>query len=176
MHTINTNWSGPHLEAGSPVSYSPITDCLPDLIQWGLPEALRPMKCQLTSKDYMLLERHLTRPSPARTISPLALALIRTKLAESQLVMPDDVAPEVATGNSRIVFSLDGRPDETRVLIHSEGHATTGLSLSVTTLLGATLLGLHSGQQVPLLRADGSLGQVLLREVAYQPEAQRDNA
>ncbi|WP_022729233.1 nucleoside-diphosphate kinase [Fodinicurvata sediminis] len=133
------------------------------------------MKCQITSKDYMLLERHLTRPDLVQAISSLALALIRAKLSDAQLVMPDDISPDIATGSSRIAFSIDGRPEETRVLLHSESHVTTGLGLSVTSLLGATLLGLRSGQEVPLLRADGRLGRVALHRVAYQPEAQHED-
>jgi hypothetical protein len=39
------------------------------------------------------------------------------------------------------------------------------------TLPGATLLGMRAGQSAPLLRADGTIGQVVLKDVAFQPEA-----
>jgi regulator of nucleoside diphosphate kinase len=140
-------------------------------------EALRPLCCCLTAKDYTLLEGHLIKSREIGSgIYRLLGPLIRAKLADASIVLTDDVDFDVATGNSRVVFSADAGADESRVLVHWDEHYVVGLSLPIDTLLGTTLLGMRAGQRAPLLRADGTIGTVLLRSVAYQPEAARRRA
>lgn len=129
----------------------------------------------LTSRDYTLLEGHLYRLGEDGP-QPLLARLIRTRLSHARVVLTGDVDADVATGDSRVVISVDGRPDESRLLVHWDDSRVTGDTLRVATLLGVTVLGMRAGQEARLLRADGSLGRVLLREVAFQPEAFRRRA
>jgi regulator of nucleoside diphosphate kinase len=92
-------------------------------------------------------------------------------LADASVVPSDAVDDDVATINSRLVYVVDGYRSDSRVLVNCENDLAVGFNLPVTTLLGATLLGMRSGQRAALLREDGSIGQVLLKRVAYQPQA-----
>lgn len=139
-------------------------------------ETMRPVTSRLTSRDYTLLEAHLWRLLESDTASPidrLLARLIRTKLADAAVVLSDDIEPLVATGNSRIRFSIDDRPAESRLLAHWDSQASVDSLLPIPTFAGVTLLGMAAGQRAPLLRADGSIGAVQLVAVTYQPEAAR---
>jgi regulator of nucleoside diphosphate kinase len=94
-------------------------------------------------------------------------------LADASVVPSDAVDDDVATINSRLVYVVDGYRRDSRVLVNCENDLAVGFNLPVTTLLGATLLGMRSGQRAALLREDGRVGHVLLKRVAYQPQATR---
>lgn len=137
-------------------------------------EMLRPIKCQLTSRDYVLLEGHLLKLLAGQDPADgLLLRLIRTKLADTGIVLSNDIAPDVATGDSRLVYSIDGDTGKTGVLRHWAHEHDGPDAVPVLSRLGITMLGMKANQQVPLLREDGSLGQVALIKVAFQPEAAR---
>lgn len=141
---------------------------------WLRLEALRPLRCCVTAKDYSLLESRLIELRGRNEgTAPLLVQLIRTKLADAEIVLSDDVAPDVATTNSRVVFAVDGGAAETAVLVHWEHGVARDFTLPITTLLGATLLGMRAGERSPLLQSDGSIREVTLEEIAFQPEAAR---
>ena len=141
---------------------------------WLRLEALRPLKCCLTAKDFSLLESRLIELRGRNEgTAPLLVQLIRTKLADAEIVLSDDVAPDVATTNSRVVFAANGSTADTAVLVQWEHEVARDFTLPITTLLGATLLGMRAGQRAPLLSSDGSIGEVLLEAIAFQPEAAR---
>ena len=140
-------------------------------------ERLRPFKCCLTAKDYSLLESRLTELRARNTDPARLLArFMRAKLADAEVVLPGDVAATVATTNSRIVYAVDEGAPSVAVLVHWEHTVARDFTLPITTLLGATLLGMREGQQAPLLLGDGGIGKVFLKEVAFQPEAARRTA
>lgn len=132
-------------------------------------EVLRPLHCCLTCEDYSRLESHLYTSSVSSS-SPV-LRLLRVKLADAIVVPADTVGEDVATINSRLIYVVDGCRSDCRVLVTDENDLGVGFNLPVTTLLGATLLGMRNGQRAPFLRADGSVGYVLLKRVAFQPQA-----
>jgi regulator of nucleoside diphosphate kinase len=144
------------------------------------PDALQPSEpgllseCWLTSRDFALLEQHLIDVERRSDSSAVLLGrMIRRKLAGARVVLPDDIPPDVVTGNSRVVFSIDGRLDEFRRLVHWSHEVIVGQTLLVPTPLGVTLLGMKAGQRAALPRVDGTARQVELRAIAYQPERER---
>ena len=137
-------------------------------------ELLRPIECQMTIKDYTLVEGHLLQlPRGTATDDRLLLRLIRTKLADARIVLSDDIASDVVTGNSRVAYSVNGEPDSTCVLRHWEHKDDESTAVTVRSLLGMTLLGMTAGQHAPLVQDDGSIGHVTVLDVAFQPEAAR---
>jgi regulator of nucleoside diphosphate kinase len=129
-------------------------------------------ECCLTSKDYTLLEGHLlgfAETGPAD--GPMIPRLIRSKLAHARVVLTGDVDPDVATGNSRIAFSIDGLEPQQRALVHWS--PDEGDVVLVGSILGATLIGMRAGQRGAVPRADGSTAEIVLHEVLFQPEAAR---
>lgn len=126
--------------------------------------------CILTAKDFtileVMLERRLGRDDP---MTPL----LRHKLDGARVVLHDDVPPTVATLSSRVVFSVDGREPDTRVLAHDRVEGPVGLLLPITTARGLALLGLGEGQFCDIPGHDGHGERVHLEQVLYQPETAR---
>ena len=126
-------------------------------------------RCILTTKDFTILEVMLDR-SLGRD-DPL-VPILRRKLDAATVVLRDDVPSTVATLSSRISFSVDGRPADTRILSHDRMNSP-GVFLPITTARGLALLGLSEGQQFLLRGRGGAEEEVLLESVLYQPEAAR---
>ncbi|QPC92977.1 nucleoside-diphosphate kinase [Mesorhizobium sp. INR15] len=126
--------------------------------------------CILTTKDFTILEVMLDR-SLGRD-DPMAVLLAR-KINSAQVVFRDDVSPDVATVSSRVVFSVDGRDPDTRVISHDRMTSPIGLFLPITAYRGLALVGLCEGQEFSLPGQDGKQEIVRLEKVLYQPEAAR---
>lgn len=126
--------------------------------------------CMLTTKDFTILEvmldRCLGRDDP---MAPL----LRRKIESAMVVFRDDVPGHVATMSSRVVFSVDGRDSDTRVISHDRMTSPIGLFLPVTTFRGLALIGLSEGQEFRLPGQDGVEEIVRLEKVLYQPETAR---
>lgn len=129
--------------------------------------------CQLTTKDYtileVMLERCLGRDDPMREI-------LRRKLEGAAVVFRDDVSPTVVTLSSRVSYRIDDGPAETRIVAHDEMRGMVGSVMSITNPRGLALLGLAEGQSMTIRRADGADEKLTVQEVVYQPEAARREA
>jgi regulator of nucleoside diphosphate kinase len=88
-------------------------------------------------------------------------------------VLRDDLPSNVATLNSRVTFSVNGRDPDTRVLSNERMTSPIGLFILITTPRGLALLGLAEGQAFELLGRDGARERIVLGKVHYQPEAAR---
>jgi regulator of nucleoside diphosphate kinase len=126
--------------------------------------------CILTTKDLTILEVMLDRC--LRGDDPM-VPILKRKINAAQIVFRDDVPADVATLNSRVVFSVDGRDPDTRIISHDRVTSPIGLFLPLTTFRGLALLGLSEGQEFSLPGQDSALEKVRLEKVAYQPEAAR---
>lgn len=138
-----------------------------ELVAWLRLESLRPFQCCLTTKDYALLESIL----PGAERRPLLQWLIRAKMADARLVLPAYVEADIATTGRQLVYAVDGHAAE-RGAIVAPGHAARPEEVPLATFLGISLIGLKAGRRGPLLRADGSVGEVLLVRVE-PPEAEK---
>jgi regulator of nucleoside diphosphate kinase len=126
--------------------------------------------CILTTKDLTILEVMLDRCLGMD--DPMA-PLLRRKINTAQVVFRDDVPADVATLSSRVVFSVDGRGPDTRIISHDRMTSPIGLFLPITTFRGLALLGQSEGQEFRLPGQDGREESVRLDQVLYQPEAAR---
>jgi regulator of nucleoside diphosphate kinase len=127
-------------------------------------------QCCVTAKDFMILGNMIRRTPP---YDDRLLRLLRRKLSMASVVLPEDIAPDVATINSRVEYRIDDGRTEACVLVQDEGDASLGLALPISTLRGLALLGLSAGDSVPIERPDGRIETVCLETVAYQPESAR---
>lgn len=133
---------------------------------WSAITKLQDSPCVLTSNDFSIIDNFIRDPHEATgTYSFLLRRLLRHKISHSRIVLPPDVPGDVATLSSRLVFSMEDSRNEVRRLIHSQNQAAANQTVSVFTLLGATLIGMSAGQTAPLLKADGSINNVTLRRV-----------
>lgn len=132
-------------------------------------ERIRPLDCLLTERDRAALEGHLDRLTGyGEGIYPQLLRYLAAKLDDALRVGDDEVPQGLATGNSRIVYSLRPGHEESRILVHSTNDYVVGFSLPSATLLGAALLGGLAGQRVPYLTAEGELCHAEIRAVPFQ--------
>ena len=126
--------------------------------------------CILTTKDLTILEVMLDGcPGSDDPMAPI----LKRKINAAQIVYCDDVPADVATLDSRLVFSVDGRDPDDRIISHDRTTSPIGLFLPLTTFRGLALLGLSEGQEFSLPGQDGALEKVRLEKVVYQPEAAR---
>ena len=143
----------------------PATTCINDSIQ-----RVRPIEAWLIREDARRLREHLARCEKIGSgVYPLLGAFIRTKLADAVIGDPQQVGPDVATGYSLVIYTVDGQASRSQVLSHWPSPIRGGFGLSTCSLLGATLLGMKVGQRSLLLRADGTTGTVELLGIAYRP-------
>ena len=128
-------------------------------------------RCCVTAKDFTILENMIKRTPP---YNEELLRLLRRKLATATVLLPEDIAPRIATLNSRVEYRIGGGRTECCVLVHGEDNASRGLTLPISTLRGLALLGLATGDSVSIERPDGRIETVFLENVAYQPESARE--
>ncbi|WP_428413535.1 nucleoside-diphosphate kinase [Pararhizobium sp.] len=126
--------------------------------------------CILTTNDFLILEVLLGR-SVASDSS--MTSLLRRKINAAQVVFGGDVPADVATLNSRVLFGVDGRDPDTRIICQDRMTSPIGLFLSVATFRGLSLLGLSEGQEFRLHGHDGVEETIRLERVLYQPETAR---
>lgn len=126
--------------------------------------------CILTTKDFTILE--VMRDRRRGREDPL-VPILKRKLETATIVFREDVPETVATLSSRVTYSVDGRPPDTRVISHDHLSMPMGMFLPITTRRGLALLGLSEGEEFVLTDAAGHPERVLLQKVHFQPEAAR---
>jgi len=127
-------------------------------------------RCHLTAKDFSILEVIL---QSGVNNDEAYLRLLRRKLSTATVLFQDDIDPQVATIDSLVDFTIDGRLSENRILVNESKEASTGMTLPITTLRGLALLGLTAGDAIVVERADGGHEEIRLNMVTFQPEADR---
>ncbi len=130
----------------------------------------KPVRCLLTARDFSTLEMLLEREGRH---DETFLRLLRRKLSTATVVFQDDIAPEVATIDSRIEFTRDRSVREDGILVHAPENALPGRALPVTTLRGLALLGLTAGESIVIEEPDGSYEELQLDRVSRQPAPER---
>lgn len=126
--------------------------------------------CQLTTKDYTILEVMRER-HPAR--SEILLNILQRKISSALVMFRDDIPPNVVTLSSRVAYRVNDGPAETRIVAHGEMHGLVGMLLPITNPRGLALLGLAEGQTMSIPTDAGGVETLSVHEVVYQPEAAR---
>lgn len=126
-------------------------------------------RISVTTHDYSRLgdmaRRHL-RSGRAATWFLIA------ELERAALCHPKEIPANVATMNSRVLFQVgaDGEV-EAGMLAYPDQHVPGQRPVPVLTPLGTALLGLREGDRMPFEDWRGRKRSVVLRKVAFQPEA-----
>jgi len=126
--------------------------------------------CQLTTKDYTILEVMLER---YQSRDPIMEAILQRKISRALVMFREDVPANVVTLSSRVAYRVDDGPAETRIVAHDEMRGLVGMLLPITNPRGLALLGLAEGQAMTIPRPDGNRETLTVQEVVYQPEAAR---
>ncbi|TCP38617.1 hypothetical protein [Rhodovulum] len=96
--------------------------------------------------------------------------VLRHKM-QSAAIVPGDVPNDVAAAGSHVVYSLGAGVSKTGLLSHRARAGGRYGIIPVSSLLGATLLGMRAGTSAPLLRDDGSIVTLLLLDVRHPDDA-----
>jgi regulator of nucleoside diphosphate kinase len=123
-------------------------------------------------KDYAILEALLK--AAAMWSDPVA-SLIQVKLSNAAIVGTDDIDPRLVTLNSRVVFGVDSGPTDTRIVINGDENGLVGMTIPIRVPRGLALLGARAGHNLVPTRLDGSVEDIRVEEVAFQPETHRWN-
>jgi regulator of nucleoside diphosphate kinase len=108
----------------------------------------------ITTRDRSRLRTLLEQRG--RSIPDVVRASLERELARAIICSEDSVPPDVVTMNSRALFSTDlGAEPQSRTLIYDDGYSLLGGTVSITTALGAALLGLRAGSRMPYVNIDG---------------------
>ena len=114
----------------------------------------------LPREDHRQLQQYLDICQCTRTDSATLLAhVLNRKIMTTEPVsaaLPNDVV----TGGCQVSYSVQGGPRETGVLVHSANPQPGSGVIPVSSLLGATLIGMQVGQRAPLLREDGTITRI----------------
>ncbi|MEI9406997.1 nucleoside-diphosphate kinase [Mesorhizobium argentiipisi] len=126
--------------------------------------------CQLTTKDYTILEvvrdRHPMRDETF-------WAILHRKISSAVVMFRDDIPANVVTLSSRVAYRVNDGPAETRIVAHDELRGLVGMLLPISNPRGLALLGLAEGQSICIPTVDGRPEKLTVHEVVYQPEAAR---
>lgn len=123
----------------------------------------------MTDRDWGRLKRLVEKA--AALYHPVS-ELLEAEIRRAAVCPAKDIPPDVVTMNSRVVFRTQGGMGlESRVLVFPERHTPNGCSVSITTTLGAALIGLRIGSRFHYRRPDGETMHLLVQDIAYQPEA-----
>ncbi|MDX2482693.1 MAG: hypothetical protein QNK42_03440 [Pseudodonghicola sp.] len=129
----------------------------------------------LPEVDYRQLQHHLNQcESTGHPASPLLSHVLLHKLMTLEPV--DNVyAGDLVTGGCQVAYSIDQNPALTGLLVHRARSGEASGVIPVSSLLGATLIGMRVGQRAPLLQEDGTIGTLSVLGVTHPVEpAARD--
>jgi transcription elongation GreA/GreB family factor len=125
--------------------------------------------CQLTTKDYTILEVMQERHPRGDALS----VILQRKISSAVVMFREDIPATVVTLSSRVAYRVNDGPAETRIVAHDEMRGLVGMLLPITNPRGLALLGLAEGQSISIPTAGGGLETLTVHEVVYQPEAAR---
>lgn len=119
----------------------------------------------LPDVDRAQLQRHLRQCETARRpSSSLLTAVLKRKISAARALgstRPDDAV----TGGCVVSYSIDDGPLRSGLLVHRARPGVGGGVIPVSSVLGATLIGMRVGQNAPLLCDDGSRATVHVAQV-----------
>lgn len=108
---------------------------------------------------------------PEFASSPVAQAL-NAEIDRAEIVAPEDIPADVVTMNSRVRFiDLSNQEEHTRTLVFPQSLTDSNEQLSVMAPIGAALLGLRVGNDISWHLPNGTVTQIKVIELLYQPEA-----
>lgn len=129
--------------------------------------------CQLTTKDYTILEVMLER---YRGRDETMTAILRQKISKALVMFRDDIPSTVVTLSSRVAYRVNDGPAETRIIAHDEMRGLIGMILPITNPRGLALLGLDEGDSITITKVDGRRETITVQQVIYQPESAKREA
>jgi regulator of nucleoside diphosphate kinase len=96
-------------------------------------------------------------------------AFLLSELRRAEVCHPAILPEEVVSANCRVIYRVDDEPrTRAHLLVHPEDLTWPGAEVSVTTPLGAALIGLSVGDRMPYTEIDGSRHEVLVEGIGLR--------
>lgn len=115
------------------------------------------MRSVLPESDHQQLRQHLEHceqdSPPSRT---MLTHVLRNKILTTEPVGRFQESDRVTSG-CRVTYRVNGKAEQTGLLVHNARSAFGSGVIPVSSLLGATLIGMRIGQRAPLLCEDGTV-------------------
>lgn len=124
----------------------------------------------ITDLDHVRIYKLLQRAGAAASAEELS-----ELIDAAEHVRPQEIAPDVVTMLTRVrVADPASGSERTLTLVYPpEADASKGC-ISVLSPLGTSLLGLRAGETAHWRGLDGKAGELVVRAIEYQPEANGD--
>jgi regulator of nucleoside diphosphate kinase len=91
------------------------------------------------------------------------------ELQRAKICHPAALPEEVVSANCRVIYRVDGEPKtRAHLLVHPEDLIWPGAEVSITTPIGAALIGLSVGDRMPYQESDGSNHVVLVEGIGLR--------
>lgn len=144
-----------------------IDDTFPSDTQNQFGPRSRPrMRTLLPEVDHQRLQQHLQLcEREGHPAWKLLAYVLRDKIMTTEPVV-NLHAPNLVTGGCRVTYSVNGGEGQTGLLIHRARSGSRSGVIPVSSLLGATLIGMRAGQRAPLLCEDGTIESLAVLDVA----------
>lgn len=132
----------------------------------SLSKVLRNTPQILPRDDHEKLQQHLEACECVRRPSSKLLSyVLANKLMNTRPV--DDVHhSDLVVGGAVVTYTVNGNEPQTGEVIHRARVGLSDSAIPVSSLLGATLIGMHVGERAPLLFEDGTIGRLTVTAVS----------
>lgn len=120
---------------------------------------------ELPESDHAQLRRHLEQCEETQYPASRLLAhVLRNKIMVTDPVSKLH-ARDLVTGGCRVTYCVNNAEPQTGLLVHRARSGAVSGVIPVSSLLGATLIGMRIGQRAPLLCEDGSIMSLSVLDV-----------
>ena len=119
----------------------------------------------LPEADHLQLQRHLELCEGLQQPAWRLLAYILHNKIMTTEPVGNLIARDLVTGGCCVTYSLDGGPGQTGLLVHRARSGSGSGVIPVSSLLGATLIGMRVGQRAPLLCEDDAIMSLSVLDV-----------
>ncbi|MGX0977402.1 conserved hypothetical protein [Roseovarius sp. EC-HK134] len=126
---------------------------------------LRNTPATMPTADYQKLQEHLEDCECASRAGTRLLAYVLANKLMNTRPADDVHYTDLVIGGSCVTYVIDGTAPQTRLLVHRARTGQPSGVIPVASLLGATLIGMRTGQRAPLLLEDGSIGRLFVKDV-----------
>lgn len=96
-------------------------------------------------------------------------AFLLSELRRAEICHPAALPEEVVSANCRVIYRVDGEPrTRAHLLVHPEDLHWPDAEISLTTPVGAALIGLSVGDRMPYRESDGTSHEVLVEGIGLR--------
>lgn len=119
------------------------------------PKAAAALMAALPDADRRQIEEQLRHCDGTR--APFLAHVLHHKLSSCRAVSASQADSDVVIGGCHVSYAIDGGPAQSGLLVHRARAGAAPGVIPVSSLIGATLIGMRVGQRAPLLCEDGTI-------------------